>query len=148
MNLRPTSLNKCTGYLPFFGSNCELKGVTILRNWVALCNSSLWDAGSGHPFQLFVCKGTLPEWRPFLVCRQAIHMNKNKTIKKFVMLLGILLVIKFAHLDAVLVGENFTMTAYCIFIGLGLLFISINKKDEEIQQLRDKMHHPESKKTK
>lgn len=34
MNLRPTVLNTCTGYLPFYGSNCGLKGAAILHNWL------------------------------------------------------------------------------------------------------------------
>lgn len=34
MILRPTVLNTCTGYLPFYGSNCGLKGAAILHNWL------------------------------------------------------------------------------------------------------------------
>ena len=49
LNLRPTSLSQCTGSLPFMAPG-ELKGAAILRIWVALCNSDLWDAGSGCPF--------------------------------------------------------------------------------------------------
>ena len=52
IKVRPTSLSKCTGYLPFMAPG-ELKGAAILRIWVALCNSDLWDAGSGCPFLLF-----------------------------------------------------------------------------------------------
>lgn len=41
--MRPTVLNICTGYLPFCGSNCGLKGAAILHNWLPC---AIQDCGS------------------------------------------------------------------------------------------------------
>lgn len=67
LNMRPIGLNKCTGYLPFCGSNCELKGVTILRNWLPCAIQSCGTQALVIPFSFLNIKGTLPGRRPFLI---------------------------------------------------------------------------------
>lgn len=50
INLRPTSLNICTGYLPFYGSNCGLKGAAILHNWLPCAVQSCGTQALAVPF--------------------------------------------------------------------------------------------------
>lgn len=50
MNVLPTSLNKCTGYLPFYGSNCGLKGAAILHNWLPCAIQSCGQQALAVPF--------------------------------------------------------------------------------------------------
>jgi len=74
MTMRPTSLNMCTGYLPFYGSNCGLKGATTSPQLVALCNSILWDAELWS--SLFDFSGTVKE-------RMTMSHLLNKVTKFF-----------------------------------------------------------------
>lgn len=54
LNLRPTVLNTCTGYLPFYGSNCGLKGAAILHNWLPCAIQYCGSQALAVPF----CFGT------------------------------------------------------------------------------------------
>lgn len=73
INLRPISSSTCTGYLPFYGSNCGLKGAAILHNWL--------------PCAIQAC-GTQALAVPF--CISACDMDKfKKELKEAVKMLGI-----------------------------------------------------------
>lgn len=55
LNLRPISLSTCTGYLPFYGSNCGLKGAAILHNWLPCAIQACGTQALAVPFCISVC---------------------------------------------------------------------------------------------
>ncbi len=55
LNLRPTVLNICTGYLPFCGSNCGLKGAAILHNWLPCAIQDCGSQALAVPFCISAC---------------------------------------------------------------------------------------------
>lgn len=55
INSLPTSLNICTGYLPFYGSNCGLKGAAILHNWLPCAIQSCGQQALAVPFCISAC---------------------------------------------------------------------------------------------
>lgn len=56
LNLRPISLRICTGYLPFYGSNCGLKGAAILHNWLPCAIQACGTQALAVPFCITACK--------------------------------------------------------------------------------------------
>lgn len=61
INSLPTSLNICTGYLPFYGSNCGLKGAAILHNWLPCAIQSCGQQALAVPFCISACNMNLRE---------------------------------------------------------------------------------------
>jgi hypothetical protein len=55
LNLRPISSSTCTGYLPFYGSNCGLKGAAILHNWLPCAIQACGTQALAVPFCISAC---------------------------------------------------------------------------------------------
>ena len=66
---------------------------------------------------------------------------RYRTLTKIFVTLLILVVIRLLRVDEVLVGENFIWTAFFILLALGLLFNSMEERDEKIRMLRYEMHN-------
>ena len=67
INLRPTSLNICTGYLPFCGSNCEQHGAVILHNWLPCAIQSCGTQALTVPF-CYLGTGR-KSYVPYYICK-------------------------------------------------------------------------------
>ncbi len=61
LNLRPIVSNICTGYLPFYGSNCVLKGAAILHNWLPCAIQDCGSQALAVPFCISACNMNLRE---------------------------------------------------------------------------------------
>lgn len=74
----PTSLNKCTGYLPFYGSNCGLKGAAILHNWLPCAIQSCGQQALAVPFCIFTATENDYEKCPRqATTREGLHTSRE-----------------------------------------------------------------------
>ena len=81
------------------------------------------------------------EWSVSRQINKGNETMRYRTLTKIFVTLLILVVIRLLRVDEVLVGENFIWTAFFILLALGLLFNSMEERDEKIRMLRYEMHN-------
>ena len=70
-----------------------------------------------------------------------MEMDMPKTLKKLLITLIILIAVWLLRLDTVLIGENFVWTAFFILLGLGIMFRSMEERDENMRIIRYELHN-------